>query len=172
MNDRQLAFIAAYFKNGFNGTQAAISAGYSARTAVSMASRLLSNVKVQKKVEELKNKLSGQDNLKIKQIVDELVKVAFGNIADVLDFESGSLALKKDISRQHTAMLSSVSTSDTQFGVTKKFRMYDKLKALEILGRYIGMFDEKPDDKPDREAKSERILRVLQAISERRGQSK
>lgn len=46
-NYRYPLFAQAYVENGFNGTQAAITAGYAEKTAYSQASRLLKNVEVQ-----------------------------------------------------------------------------------------------------------------------------
>lgn len=46
-NYRYPLFASAYVDNGFNGTKAAITAGYAEKTAYSQASRLLKNVEVQ-----------------------------------------------------------------------------------------------------------------------------
>lgn len=46
-------FCVEYRKNGGNGTEAAIAAGYSERTAAQQAARLLRNVKVIQRLEEL-----------------------------------------------------------------------------------------------------------------------
>ena len=46
LTHKQDSFVKAYLLNGGNATQAAITAGYSEKTAEQQASRLLSNVKV------------------------------------------------------------------------------------------------------------------------------
>lgn len=46
LNERQKRFVAEYIKNGGNGTEAAISAGYSPKSAAVQASRMLSDDKV------------------------------------------------------------------------------------------------------------------------------
>lgn len=51
-NYRYPLFAKAYVDNGFNGTQAAITAGYAKKTAYSQASRLLKNVEVQALISE------------------------------------------------------------------------------------------------------------------------
>jgi len=56
LTDRQKFFCMEYLKD-LNGTQAAIRAGYSAKTAMEQASRLLSNVKVLDFVTQLKSEL-------------------------------------------------------------------------------------------------------------------
>ena len=54
MTDKQAKFIAEYSKD-FNATQAAIRAGYSAKTAYSIGQRLLKNVEVQQAMNEHRN---------------------------------------------------------------------------------------------------------------------
>ena len=46
LNERQKRFVLEYLKNGGNGTEAAIAAGYSPRSAAVQASRLLNDDKV------------------------------------------------------------------------------------------------------------------------------
>ena len=52
LNARQTKFAQEYWATG-NGTQSAIKAGYSEKTAYSQASQLLKNVEIQKKIKEL-----------------------------------------------------------------------------------------------------------------------
>ena len=52
-NYRYRAFAEAYVSNGFNATQAAITAKYSEKTAYSQGSRLLKNVEVQTLISEI-----------------------------------------------------------------------------------------------------------------------
>lgn len=47
LSQKENAFVDFYLSNGFNGTQACISAGYSPKTAQEQASRLLSKVIIQ-----------------------------------------------------------------------------------------------------------------------------
>jgi phage terminase small subunit len=48
MTDKQQLFLNAYLANGSNATKAAITAGYSQKTAYSQGQRLLKNVEIQK----------------------------------------------------------------------------------------------------------------------------
>ena len=52
MTAKQKLFVNSYLSNGFNATQAAISAGYSKRTASSQAERLLRNVEIKNAIDE------------------------------------------------------------------------------------------------------------------------
>jgi phage terminase small subunit len=58
LSNKQRAFVEAYLANGFNATKAAITAGYSEKTAYSQGSRLLRNVEVSAAIEARMKELS------------------------------------------------------------------------------------------------------------------
>ena len=68
-----------------NATQAAIGAGYSKKSAHSIASRLLNNVKVQRFLVEVAEKAIKPLEIKQDDILRRLKAVAFANIADVME---------------------------------------------------------------------------------------
>jgi phage terminase small subunit len=72
INPKQLLFVQEYLKD-FNGTQAAIRAGYSKKAAKQIASELLlGNGEVQKVIEELKKTLIEQGGYNLEAAVKEL----------------------------------------------------------------------------------------------------
>jgi len=78
LNSKQQAFVEAYCCNGFNATQAAITAGYSEKTAESQASRLLTNVKVKEKVDAFKAQSTERALVTIEDVVKGLLIEAKG----------------------------------------------------------------------------------------------
>jgi phage terminase small subunit len=67
-----------------NGTQAAIRAGYSARTAEAAASRLLRNVKVGAEIRRVMDERAKRLEISADNVLRELAKLAFSNIDDFL----------------------------------------------------------------------------------------
>ena len=57
LTEQQKLFCLEYVNNRFNGTQAAILAGYEENSARSQASRLLTNDNILKEVKRIQNKL-------------------------------------------------------------------------------------------------------------------
>ena len=57
LSDKQRAFCVAYLANGFNGAQAAVSAGYSEKSAAVQASRLLTYDNVRSYIQETRQKV-------------------------------------------------------------------------------------------------------------------
>ena len=77
-------------------------------------------------------------------ILQELAAIAFARVPDYMDSDGN---LKGSLKPLQGAAIASVEKSST--GVKVKF--YDKMKALELLGKHFGLFDgkENPDDKED-----------------------
>lgn len=141
-------FCEEYLKD-LNGTQAAIRAGYSAKTANEQASRLLANVNVQSYLSELKKSLSDKNEGLAQQVIDELRKMAFCNIQDYIA-EGNEIKDLTKITREKAAAVESIKKTTTEFGggedsaTTKtsiQFKLYDKLSALEKIGRHLGIFE-------------------------------
>lgn len=83
LSPKQSAFVEAYLCNGFNATKAAISAGYSEKTARQQGSRLLTNVDI-----------AAQVNLRIKAMAmsadEALARLSEHAAGDMGDFMSMS----------------------------------------------------------------------------------
>ncbi len=79
----------------------------------------------------------------IKRVAEELAAIGFARATDCLCVEDNALVLKSsgELTPEVGAAIASIERSSS--GVKVKF--YDKLKALELLGRHMGMFDSGQD---------------------------
>ena len=80
MTYKQELFIQEYIKTG-NTTSSAIKAGYSEKTAKSIGQRLLTNVDIKKRIEELSQKIANNNIMTAKERQEYLTKLI--NIEDV-----------------------------------------------------------------------------------------
>ena len=113
LNLRQQRFVDAYVANGGNATQAAIAAGYEPEHAASYASQLQAdNLNVSQAITVKQVELSARSAISQERIAEEIMSV-------------GLLSIDEIISRGAKGIL----------------RVTDKLKALELLGKWKRMFE-------------------------------
>jgi phage terminase small subunit len=152
LNDKQRRFVAEYLVD-LNATQAAIRAGYSAKTAKQQGSRLLTNVDVQAAMAEQQGTMAESLQVTAEDIVKELAKLGFSNMADYMKAgANGDPYLDfSQLTRDQSAALTEVTVEDFVMGRGEdardvrrvKFKLADKRAALVDLGRHLGMFIEK-----------------------------
>ena len=146
LNDKQQCFVDEYLID-LNATQAAIRAGYSVKTADQQGSRLLANVKVQQAVSEKMAERSRRTGVNQDRVVMELAKIAFVNASDVINPEDATV--RDGASDDDTAAIQSVKVkvipTKEGAGIEREIRLSDKWKALELLGKHLGMWSDKLD---------------------------
>jgi phage terminase small subunit len=144
LTDKQQKFVEEYLID-LNATQAAIRAGYSVNTANEQGARLLVNVSISNAIAKAMAERSRRTGISADRIVNELAKIAFVNPADIINFDEATV--KDSATRDDTATISSVKvkTIPTEDGniTEREIKMYDKTKALELLGKHLGMFTDK-----------------------------
>lgn len=145
LTKKQQLFIDEYLID-LNATQAAIRAGYSAKTADQQGSRMLANVKVQQAVAEAMAARSKRTGVNQDRVVLELAKLAFVKMTDLVDSHG---RIKDDATDDDLACIESVkyksSESDTGSSVEREVKISSKLRALELLGKHLGMWNDKLD---------------------------
>ncbi len=146
LTEKQQRFVDEYLID-LNATQAAIRAGYSVRTANEQGARLLANVSIQNNISKRMAERSRRTGVNQDRVVIELAKIAFINAADVIDPDDATI--KEGATTDDTAAIQSVKvkvipTKEGE-GVEREIRLNDKLKALELLGRHLGMWDDRLD---------------------------
>lgn len=129
----------------FNATKAAIAAGYSRKAATNLGYKALKLPAVQSIIErELKRRFQNYEVTQ-DQIIKELVKIAFSDVSEFVSWDSDGMVLKpsSQLEEMQTGAVAEVIESKKGKAKNVKFRLYDKLKALELLGKYKGLFPDK-----------------------------
>lgn len=145
LTEKQQRFVEEYLID-LNATQAAIRAGYSAKTADQQGSRMLANVKVQQAISVAMAERSKRTGINQDRVVLELARIAFVKMTDLVDSHG---RIKDGASEDDLACIESVkykqSESETGSSVEREVKISPKLKALELLGKHLGMWNDKID---------------------------
>ncbi len=160
LTNNQMRFCQEYIKLGMNGTQAYMKVYPSCKkedTARANASRLLAKDNVQDYIATLQNKVEQKAVVKIEDIVNELSAIAFVDRTEIAQNFSNTILEQdedgqtkvykennviftdtKDLSERTKKVIAGYKKTQSGFAV----ETYDKVKALELLGKYLGMFKE------------------------------
>ena len=149
---RQERFVLEYLVD-FNGTQAAIRSGYSAKTARQIATENLSKPDIQAALAHAQARQRERLEIDSDAVVTELARVAFSRMVDVASWDSDGVymipsdeldhdvhAAVKDIRLTKTT----VTRKNGDEEVTERFtiNLHDKLAALDKLSRHLGIYND------------------------------
>lgn len=132
-----------------NGTQAAIRAGYSEKTARQIATTLLSKVYIQKRISELKAEIAEKAQITAVEILQELKNFAFSDITETIMLSTEEIkTLPPEVRRLITQYK---KITKTEIGEGKDPQAYietmvelkfvDKMRAFEMLNRHTGFYE-------------------------------
>jgi len=146
LTKKQKVFCEEYLID-LNATQAAIRAGYSVESAGSIGSENLEKPEIRARIDEALAERSKRTGINADRVLREIARIAFVNAADVINFDSATIS--ESASEDDTAAIASVKvktipTADGE-GVEREIRLADKLKALELCGKHLGMFKDNPE---------------------------
>ena len=165
MTAKQQRFCDEYLID-LNATQAAIRAGYAEKRAAEQAYQLLQKTTVQEYIQKRKADRVQRTEITQDMVLRELANIAFSNAADYaavvekdveLTQENGTVmklydqdgnpvryktvepVLTSDLTEDQKRALSVIKKGRDGFEV----KPYDKVKALELLGKHLGMWTDK-----------------------------
>lgn len=111
------------------------------------ASELAGNRAVQGRVKELQEKAAAANEVTIERIVAELAKLAFGDPRRLMSWGPDGVKLRpsSELTDDAAAAVAEVSETFSATGGSLKVKTADKVKALELLGRHLGIFLDKSE---------------------------
>lgn len=139
LTPKQKRFVDEYLID-LNATQAAIRAGYSKNTAAEQGARLLINVNISEEIQKRRVELQNKLEITQEKVLQELAAIAFANGADfakVEDDNTVKMIPTDELSSEKLPAIAGIKVN--QYGVEVK--LHDKVKALELLGKYLGTFE-------------------------------
>jgi phage terminase small subunit len=123
---------AAYTAAGFSGT---------GHVAESGASELLAKPEIAARVAELMREFAAKSEIKAERVLREVARIAFADIRLLYD-EHGNLKPLNEMDADTAAALASIEIEERgEGGRIRKVRLADKIKALDMLMRHLGLYE-------------------------------
>lgn len=181
LTDKQKRFVEEYLVD-LNATQAAIRAGYSEKTAEVIGYENLRKPQIATAIDHAMLVRQKRTEITQDMVLRELARVAFANGADfarIVSKDTSVTAVDEDGNLQETVRrVQSVELVDTdsvdpdkraaiagikegKYGI--EVSSYDKVRALELLGKHLGLFDGKGNQKT---AEENNLLEAIQNTEE------
>lgn len=143
LSDRD-AIMVDEFLIDLDAKNAAIRAGYSPKTAAKASEWIRrdnpTKPKLRAEIDKRLAERSRRTGVTADRVLMELAKIAFADIADIVDLSTGEIqpyTLAAD-----TSAIAAVKIRSTVHSTETEIRMADRNKALELLGKHLGMFAE------------------------------
>ena len=151
MTEKQKKFADEYLidLNATRAYKAAYKSVKNDNSARAGASRMLRNVKVATYIEEKMAERAERTEIKQDDVVKELAKIGFAQITDYVEvqningFEKVIIKPTDEIEKEKIGAIAGIK--EGRNGI--EIKMNDKVKALELLGKHLGMFTEKQEIK-------------------------
>ena len=146
LTKKQQLFVDEYLID-LNATQAAIRAGYSVNSARDIGCENLTKPNIQQAIAEHMAERSKRTGVNQDRIVLELAKIAFVNMGDLIDLKNGSILTTAKTDDLACIEGFKYKESDNDYGgsVEREVKFASKLRALELLGKHLGMWNDKLD---------------------------
>ncbi len=144
LTPKQARFVAEYLVD-LNAAQAAIRAGYSAKTAKEIGCENLTKPNIQAAIEAGQLNLSRKTGITQERVLNELAKIAFADQRKVMRWGASGVTLleSQELSDDDAAIVSEVSETTTATGGSLKLKTHDKVGALKLLGEHLGLFKQR-----------------------------
>lgn len=154
LTPKQRAFCEEYVVD-FNAT-AAYMRVYSCTEASARrnASRLLTNADAERYIQELQSQLSERTKITADRVLQEIAAIAFAKLTDAVSFDRGGVSFRdsEELEESTKAALSSVTYSESaQGGVRQSMKMHDKIAALTLLCKHLGIAEGKEENGSDQQ---------------------
>jgi phage terminase small subunit len=148
LNFRQQLFVDELLTDEkLNATQAAIRAGYSKKTAGSQAFDLLKKPEIAKALNRAIKERRDRLKMDADETLREIDRVARSDVLNYLSFGADGVVLRDsdELIEGEARAISEVSSTFSSDGRLQiKFKLHDKLKALDLKAKHLKLYEENP----------------------------
>lgn len=140
LTPKQQRFVEEYLID-LNATRAAKAAGYSEKSAHSIGQENLIKPEIAAAIQEAFEARSKRTQITADRVLEELSRLAFSNMQDFVEWGPNGVSLKfsEELTEDAARCVAEVSESRSDTGGTIRFKLHNKLGALEKAMQHLGM---------------------------------
>lgn len=112
-------------------------------TAAQAGSRMLRNVKVAAYISERMQQRQKRTEVTQDRVIEELAAIAFSKAVDYAEVRDGRVIIKNTVELSEKQVRAIAGIKEGANGI--EIKLNDKEKALELLGRHLGMWNDRVD---------------------------
>jgi phage terminase small subunit len=149
LTPKQERFVGEYLKD-LNATQAAIRAGYSPSSAAEIGYENLRKPQIASAISEAFKARAERTRVEGDRVVLELARNGFSDMREIASWGADGITYKAsgELTDDAAATVAEITetvtpTADGGERRTRTVKLHSKLKALELLGRHLGIFTDK-----------------------------
>jgi phage terminase small subunit len=164
MTDAQKRFADEYLidLNATRAYRAAYPSVSKDSTASAAGARMLRNVKVEAYINKRQNDIQNKTSITQERVIKELATIAFLDTTELVKVKGRRVMLTntEDLTEGQRRAIASIKKGKN--GV--ELSTYDKIKALELIGRHLGMFKDKVEVSGSVDAGLEKLTSILNQV--------
>ncbi len=153
--DKRKAFVEAYFANGGNGTQAAVTAGFAEKSAGVTAAKLLKDARVLAEIERRRTEICANLELSTERLMRETARIAFSDPRKIMNAD-GSIKMPHELDEDTAAAVASFEIS---FDGGIKYKFWPKNPAVDMGHKIKGSYEK------DNRQKTDPLRALLESLS-------
>ena len=138
LSPKQKKFVGEYLID-LNASASLLRAGYRSKNPDVDGHKLLVKPSISKAIALAMAERAKRTEITADRVLQQLAKIGFVDIKDVVTWAGNRIRIRPSEEIDGT-LLAEISETETENGGTLKIKLNDKMKALELLGRHLGMF--------------------------------
>jgi phage terminase small subunit len=140
LTKKQEMFCREYVSNGHNGTQAAIGAGYSKKTAAEIAKENLIKPYIKSFIQELEQPVIDKLGVSEDWVISKLKAFSEANILDYFELDENKNIVLKDLTKLAKEKLVAIESIEQNEKGRIKIKLVGKRSSVVDIGKHLGMF--------------------------------